>query len=277
MGTIKLSDPLPGADEDDPSFALYTACENGDFPGAKAALRAGADPDHVGANGGRPLAHAAYAGDRALSKLLLSFGAEPIDMVIDAALSGGNIGLAEFLRNQVTSSAQRKQKKESQGRRLHEEHIAERKARVAALELQHEQRDRGERLAHQMEKIIDHQLAIGARLAAKESKRDARDNRLESYAQRRAELAAEKEERRRELLTKTEARHAAERAVEARVKVGVEASRRRTYEEKEARLHHVRPPLPMTPQTHTAILVFAPLLRSSCCCAAYAEAVDRAS
>ena len=153
---IKLSDPV--VEEDDPSFALYTACESGDYAAAKAALKAGADPEFVGRTGGRPLAIAAFEGNRELCQLLMKFGAEPSEIVIESAVQRGHISLAEFLRNQVATAAQFKQARASQNRRLHEAMVAERKAKKNDLDQEHERRERGARLAHQMEKVIDHQV-----------------------------------------------------------------------------------------------------------------------
>ena len=115
-GAMKFStDP----DDDDPSLALYLACERGDGEAAKTALLAGGDPNYVGESGSCPLAFAAYAGDKKLCRLLISFDAAPSAMAIDSAQAGGHISLAEYLRTQQGAAKAARQMVTEGAHRVH--------------------------------------------------------------------------------------------------------------------------------------------------------------
>ena len=145
--------------DDDPSAALYAAAERGDSAGVMLALRAGGDPNVASSKGATPLALAAYAGNRELSMLLINFGAELTDMAVEAALAHGHISLAEVLRTQATITNKTKARRADVAKQqAHSSQVEERRARLAVLEREHERRERGEKLAHQMAKSVDHQI-----------------------------------------------------------------------------------------------------------------------
>ena len=97
-------------------------------------------------------------------------------MVVDAAVVAGHVALAEFLRSQAALFAQSRLARATKSRR--EELVAERKARVATLEREQERRTRGEKLAHQMSRELEQQVAKGAQLAAAETRKHERASRL---------------------------------------------------------------------------------------------------
>ena len=80
--------------DDDPSVICCGAISNNDEKGVKAALLAGADANYEGPNGARPLALAAYVGNKAICVTLLSYGAEVTDICIQSAQAAGHTARA---------------------------------------------------------------------------------------------------------------------------------------------------------------------------------------
>jgi hypothetical protein len=84
----------------------------------------------------------------------------------DSALAKGHITLAEYLRSQTAHGTSNKRSAADATQRYHESQVAERKARNAILEREHERRHRGERLAYQTAAVLDHQVRSPAALHA---------------------------------------------------------------------------------------------------------------
>ena len=142
--------------DDDPCVICCGAISNNDEKGVKAALLAGADANYEGPNGARPLALAAYVGNKAICVTLLSYGAEVTDICIQSAQAAGHIALAEYLRNSARKKSMTRQKDEAKERR--EAQIVERKERTALLEREEERRERGEKLVQQAYQLFDQQV-----------------------------------------------------------------------------------------------------------------------
>ena len=83
--------------------ALRLACQLGDEQAARAALAAGADCNYVPpGEAGSSIAFAAWNGHGEICQMLLAAGAQANEReVMDAALAGGWIALAEWLRSSV--------------------------------------------------------------------------------------------------------------------------------------------------------------------------------
>ena len=234
---MDLSAPMPVAHA---NAALRAAVKAGDEPSAKAALSAGADANYQPAGeAGCSLAFAAYNGHRELCALLLAAGADAggdEESVVNAALAGGFVSLAEWLRTSIASLRTKVSKvKANSERRLHVEQVANRKVKNSLVRQERERRHRGERMAQAMAGVVEHQLMLDESLAEAAARRDAKAERLELAIRRRQEMAEAQEERYRAMAERTAVRHEAERRVEVLRQQQVVASRRRTYEEEEAR------------------------------------------
>ena len=226
---------LTGAGGEDPNAQLRNAVEEGDDVAVRAALRKGADPNHIqGALGPQPLALAAYHGDRRIVQALIAAGASvsPRHESVEAALAGGHIALAELLRAKQEERARHpppppQVEKADQ----HEAAVLERKERLAMLEEEEERRARGEKLAHQMAVMVERQLSEAQAQAERYAARIAKAERLADYERRREALAEEKAGRAEADLQKTLARHEQERRVERWKARLSQRSRHRTYQE----------------------------------------------
>ena len=257
---------------DDPNLELHAAVEAGDASAVRRALRHGADPNHESPAGTSarpvPLALAAYQGDRRVCQALIGAGASvsPRFQVVEAALAGGHIALAELLRLAGEEAALRAARQHTQGpgagaasssspqaaaepASRHEAAVMERRERLNLLEEEEERRARGEKLAHQMAVMVERQLSEAQLQAERHAAKLAKAERLEAYGRRRQALAEDKAEYFRQRLQKTVARHAAERRVEQWQASSSQLSRRRTYAEWRARMDtkEVRPPPPVPP------------------------------
>ena len=216
--------------------ALRLACQRGDEQAARAALAAGADCNYVPpGEAGSSIAWAAWHGQGEICQMLLTAGALANEReVMDAALAGGWIALAEWLRSSVVQARSRKSKSNAE-KKIHLAQVADRRAKNTLVEDQVLRRHRGERMAQAISGIVEHQLQLDESLAEAAARRDARAERLELASRRRQEMAEAMEERYREMAQRTAARHEVERRIEVLREQSVVLSRRRTYEEEEAR------------------------------------------
>ena len=223
---------------EDPNRALRAAVSEGDADALRVALRAGGDPNYEYPQGtGSPLALAAYNGDRNICQMLLAAGADA-QPAREAALAGGHIALAEILKTHVATAITRRHAPDpNPGKVLHDAQVHDRKERLALIEVEREKRQRGEKLAQAMAKMVDKQMADAAALEAARLRQLAKAERLEGNGRRRREQLDAQAEKYRAKLERTVARHEAERQVEQWREAGVQMSRRRTYEELEARRH----------------------------------------
>lgn len=219
------------------SAQLRLACQRGDEPAARAALAAGADCNYLPpGEAGSSIAFAAWNGAGDLCHMLLAAGAVADEQeVVEAALAGGFISLAEWLRTSMAKANLSRKARASAEKRIHVAQVADRKAKNTLVEHHLLRRHRGERMAQAMSGIVEHHLLLDESLAEAAARRDARAERLELASQRRQEMAAAQEKRYRVMAERTAARHEAERRVEVLREQSVSLSRRRTYEEEEAR------------------------------------------
>lgn len=243
---------------DDPNLELHAAVEAGDASAVRRALRHGADPNHESPGpSGQPvaLALAAYHGDRRVCQALIGAGASvsPRFHIVEAALAGGHIALAELLRLSGEEAALKAAKHAPAGPSSHvaqqaaaaaepvsrhEAAVTERRERLAMLEEEEERRARGEKLAHQMAVMVERQLSEAQAQAARQAAKLEKAERLQTYGRRREAMANEKEEYFRQRLERTLERHDEERRVEQWQASSSQRSRRRTYAEWKARMDH---------------------------------------
>jgi hypothetical protein len=216
---------------------LRLACQRGDEQAARAALAAGADCNYVPpGEAGSSIAWAAWHGQGEICQMLLAAGALANEReVMDAALAGGWIALAEWLRSSVVQARLGRKSKSNAEKKIHLAQVADRRAKNTLVEDQVLRRHRGERMAQAISGIVEHQLQLDESLAEAAARRDARAERLELAIRRRQEMAEAMEERYREMAQRTAARHEVERRIEVLREQSVVLSRRRTYEEEEAR------------------------------------------
>jgi ankyrin repeat protein len=217
--------------------ALRLACQLGDEQAARAALAAGADCNYVPpGEAGSSIAFAAWNGHGEICQMLLAAGAQANEReVMDAALAGGWIALAEWLRSSVAHARLGRKSKSNVEKKIHLAQVADRRAKNTRVEDQVLRRHRGERMAQAISGIVEHQLQLDESLAEAAARRNARAERLVLASRRRQEMAEAMEERYREMAQRTAARHEMERRVEVFREQSVVLSRRRTYEEEKAR------------------------------------------
>ena len=133
--------------------ALRLACQLGDEQAARAALAAGADCNYVPpGEAGSSIAFAAWNGHGEICQMLLAAGAQANEReVMDAALAGGWIALAEWLRSSVAHARLGRKSKSNVEKKIHLAQVADRRAKNTRVEDQVLRRHRGERMAEAME------------------------------------------------------------------------------------------------------------------------------